>query len=585
MSDRIGSYGFPTQPYVNPQQSFELSPDNTSKVNSQDFTRPEGFSKDFVSAANGGSFYGLVSYNSALSLTGNTNLVYKSWVENYVTNAIAEVEAGGLSQATIRKWFSSSSNPPLTYNNLTGEFTLDKNLSSYTNDIGFLTSFNETDPTVGAHIKAITPTNISNWNTAYGWGNHSGLYKDINYTPAWSEITDKPSSLPPSTHTHVIADVTDSTTVGGNLVKLTNPSAITFLRVNANNTVSTLSASDFRTAIGAGTSSTVGTVTSVGLSVPTGLTVSGSPITTNGTLALTLTAGYSIPTTTKQSQWDTAYGWGNHASAGYKTSVLEADVTQHEAALTIASTQITGLSIPTELGDLTDFPATTAASRVFRRNSGNTAYEFAALLHSDLGSLDGNASYVHLTQAQKTKIITAATNAADGYMTAAHVIALESALTEFTPGNLLSFTGTTLNVDSEVKPVDDTKTTTEYTWSAAKILSMFAGSTEDGAYAKSYTINIPAGADLATKLALGATGPTGWTFAATGGSSGDLQITHSIGVTPVGIAVYRINADSTKSRLEGAIAYGDAKSSSTDTILTLSSYANTSLATEIRISF
>jgi hypothetical protein len=46
-----------------------------------------------------------------------------------------------------------------------------------------------------------------------------------------------------------------ATTVGSNLFTLTNPSAITFLRVNADNTVSALSASDFRTAIGAGTAS------------------------------------------------------------------------------------------------------------------------------------------------------------------------------------------------------------------------------------------------------------------------------------------------------------------------------------------
>lgn len=63
-----------------------------------------------------------------------------------------------------------------------------------------------------------------------------------------------------------------------------------------------------------------GTVTSVAMSVPTGLTVSGSPITSTGTLAVTFSAGYSIPTTTKQGEWDTAYGWGNHASAGYLTS-------------------------------------------------------------------------------------------------------------------------------------------------------------------------------------------------------------------------------------------------------------------------
>jgi hypothetical protein len=46
-----------------------------------------------------------------------------------------------------------------------------------------------------------------------------------------------------------------ATTVGGNMFTLTNPSAITFPRFNADNTVSALSAADFRTAIG---STTVG---------------------------------------------------------------------------------------------------------------------------------------------------------------------------------------------------------------------------------------------------------------------------------------------------------------------------------------
>ena len=104
-----------------------------------------------------------------------------------------------------------------------------------------------------------------------------------------------------------ISSINDSTTVGQNLVKLANPSAIRFLRINADNTVSALSDVDFRTAIGAGTGGGTGTVTSVSMTVPTGLSISGSPITTSGTLALTLTAGYSIPTTTSQTNWDTAY--------------------------------------------------------------------------------------------------------------------------------------------------------------------------------------------------------------------------------------------------------------------------------------
>jgi len=104
------------------------------------------------------------------------------------------------------------------------------------------------------------------------------------------------------------------TTIGQSIFTMTNPSAITFLQVNANNTASLLSASAFRTAIGAGTSSTSGTVTSVALSVPTGLSISGSPITASGTLALTLTSGYIIPSTASITNATTAYGWGNWAS-------------------------------------------------------------------------------------------------------------------------------------------------------------------------------------------------------------------------------------------------------------------------------
>jgi len=52
-------------------------------------------------------------------------------------------------------------------------------------------------------------------------------------------------------------------TVGQNMFTLTNPSAITFPRFNADNTVSALDAATFRTAIGAGTGNGNGTVTSV----------------------------------------------------------------------------------------------------------------------------------------------------------------------------------------------------------------------------------------------------------------------------------------------------------------------------------
>ena len=79
-----------------------------------------------------------------------------------------------------------------------------------------------------------------------------------------------------------------ATTVGGNLFTLANPSAVRFIKINANNTVSTRTAAQFRSDIGAGTSSTTGTVTSVTLAAGTGISLSGTnPITSSGTITIT----------------------------------------------------------------------------------------------------------------------------------------------------------------------------------------------------------------------------------------------------------------------------------------------------------
>jgi len=95
-----------------------------------------------------------------------------------------------------------------------------------------------------------------------------------------------------------VSTINDSTTVGQNLVKLANPGAIRFLRINANNTVNALTDSEFRTAIGAGTSSTVGTVTSVtagsGMSF-TSISTSG-PVTLGTPSNITLSSTNSVTT-------------------------------------------------------------------------------------------------------------------------------------------------------------------------------------------------------------------------------------------------------------------------------------------------
>tara|TARA_R110000868_G_scaffold32701_2_gene119130 strand:- start:458 stop:2626 length:2169 start_codon:yes stop_codon:yes gene_type:complete len=84
------------------------------------------------------------------------------------------------------------------------------------------------------------------------------------------------------------------TTIGQSMFTLTNPSAVTFPRFNADNTVSALDAATFRTAIGAGTGT--GTVTSVTgtapISVATGtttpaITVANAGVSTTGVVTAT----------------------------------------------------------------------------------------------------------------------------------------------------------------------------------------------------------------------------------------------------------------------------------------------------------
>ena len=69
-----------------------------------------------------------------------------------------------------------------------------------------------------------------------------------------------------------------------------------------------------------------GTVTSVGLSVPTGLQVSGSPVTTSGTLAVTYASGYVGYTTTEQTKL-AGIATGATANTGTVTSVNLANST------------------------------------------------------------------------------------------------------------------------------------------------------------------------------------------------------------------------------------------------------------------
>jgi hypothetical protein len=165
---------------------------------------------------------------------------------------------------------------------------------------------------------------------------------------SYNDLTDKPSAGS-GTVTSVAMSVPTGLSVSGSPVTTTGTLAVTYSAGYAIPT--TAKQTEWDTAYGWGnhasagylTSETyTGTVTSVAMSVPTGLSVSGTPITGAGTLAVTLTSGYSIPTTSSQTNWDTAYGWGNHASAGY---ALDSAVVHNTGTETVAGAKTFSTSV------------------------------------------------------------------------------------------------------------------------------------------------------------------------------------------------------------------------------------------------
>lgn len=123
-----------------------------------------------------------------------------------------------------------------------------------------------------------------------------------------------------------------------------------------------------RTLYNAGYSKTTGTVTNIGMTVPTGLSVSPSSIATSGTFAISLANGYSIPTTTEKTTWSNKQ---NALTAGTNISISGSTI---NATIPTATSSVLGgviagtnisiasngtISIPTMIYVSTTEPTTT----------------------------------------------------------------------------------------------------------------------------------------------------------------------------------------------------------------------------------
>ena len=168
-----------------------------------------------------------------------------------------------------------------------------------------------------------------------------------------------------------------ATTVGGNFFTLANPSAVTFVRVNADNTVSTLDAATFRTAIGAGTGS--GTVTSVAALT---LGTTGTDLTSsvaNGTTTPVITLNVPTASATNRGVLSSA-DWTtfNNKGSGSVTSVALA----LPSFITVSGSPVTGT------GTLTGTLASQTANTVFAAPNGSAgAPTFRVLAAADIPTL------------------------------------------------------------------------------------------------------------------------------------------------------------------------------------------------------
>lgn len=141
---------------------------------------------------------------------------------------------------------------------------------------------------------------------------------------SWNNITGKPSTFTPSAHTHKWTEITDRITKVSQLANdkgyLTAHQSLASYYTKAE-----IDAKGYTT--------NKGTVTSVALTLPTGLTCATKTITTSGTFAISLASGYSIPTTAKQTAWDGAVSVKHtHSNKSVLDGISSAKVTHWNSA-------------------------------------------------------------------------------------------------------------------------------------------------------------------------------------------------------------------------------------------------------------
>ncbi|MFC1742078.1 hypothetical protein ACFL3V_06080 [Nanoarchaeota archaeon] len=203
-------------------------------------------------------------------------------------------------------------------NNITASYFLGNVL--WANVIGeptFLTTYTETDPIFTAHdASAVTSAKITNWDTAYSWGNHSAE----GYLTSYTETDPIFGAHDASAVTSAKITNWDNASSWGdhaNQGYLTSASSY-YNETEIDNKLT--NASEWNTAYAYGNHSAAGYLTSE--SDPIFDASPAKSITSTNTNNWSWASNYVV---SHKDMWSTAYSWGNHASASYLTSYTETD--------------------------------------------------------------------------------------------------------------------------------------------------------------------------------------------------------------------------------------------------------------------